>query len=131
MTRFMITLDDAVDLVYYSLKEMMGGEIFVRKAPSINVLDIAKSIHKKIKIKIIGIRPGEKIHEEMINIDDSRNTYEYKNIFKILPELADKKVLKKMAKNGKKVKENFQYISNQNKQWISSSKLKKILEKVH
>ncbi len=129
MTRFMITLNDAVDLVYYSLKEMIGGEIFVKKAPSINILDIAKAIHKKLNIKIIGVRPGEKIHEEMININDSRNTYEYKEIFKILPELASQRVKKKMIKNGKKVKENFQYISNDNKNWISSSELKKILEK--
>ncbi len=131
MTRFMITLDDAVALVYYALEEMIGGEIFVRKAPSINILDIAKTIHKKLKIKIIGIRPGEKIHEEMISINDSRNTYEYKYIFKILPELVDTKNLKKMIKKGKKVSQNFQYISNKNKEWITSTALKKILEKSH
>mgnify|MGYP001303440527 CR=1 FL=1 len=131
MTRFMITLNDAVNLVYKSLNEMIGGEIFVRKAASINILDIAKSIHKNLKTKIIGIRPGEKIHEEMISINDARNTYEYKDIFKILPDLVDKRIKKKMIKNGKKVDKNFNYISNKNSRWISPNELKKVLENSH
>ena len=102
MTRFMITLKDAVELVFLTYKNMFGGEIFVRKCPSIKLVDIAKAINKNAKFKIIGIRPGEKIHEEMINLNDARNTFEFKNYFKILPELS-KNNYNKMKKLGKKV----------------------------
>ncbi len=130
MTRFMLTLDDAVKLVIISLRNMRGGEIFVKKCPSIKLLDIAKAINEKFKFKIIGVRPGEKIHEEMISKDDSRNTYEFKDFFKILPDMADLKSLNLMKKKGKKVSSNFSYSSKNNTQWLKSSELKKIIQKI-
>ena len=128
MTRFMITLKDAVELVFLTYKNMFGGEIFVRKCPSIKLVDIAKAINKNAKFKIIGIRPGEKIHEEMINLNDARNTFEFKNYFKILPELSKKNNYNKMKKLGKKVGKNFRYSSDSNNKWLKSDELRKIIK---
>lgn len=130
MTRFMISLDDAVKLVLLTYKKMIGGEIFVKKCSSIKLVDIAKAIHKNPRFKIIGVRPGEKIHEEMISINDARNTYEFKTYYKILPEMVDKENLTKMKKLGKKVKNDFNYISNNNKDWIESQKLFKFIQTI-
>ena len=102
MTRFMITLDQGVELVWKAFDDMIGGEIYVKKIPSMNIIDIAKVIAPKAKQEIIGIRPGEKLHEEMISLEDSYSTYEYSNYFKILPQIngwsLDKKELKKVKK---------------------------------
>ena len=89
MTRFMITLDDASDLVILALSKMVGGEIFV-KIPSMQVTEIAKAINEKAKVKIIGIRPGEKLHEQMVSKYDSKFTYEFKGYYKILPDIKNK-----------------------------------------
>ena len=86
MTRFNITLEEGIDLVIHSLKNMWGGELFVPKIPSFKIYDLAKAIAPKIKPKIVGIRPGEKIHEEMITETDSLNAAEFKNYFVILPD---------------------------------------------
>lgn len=128
MTRFMITLKDAIELVFLTYQKMLGGEIFVKKCPSIKVIDIAKAINKNVKFKIIGIRPGEKIHEEMINVNDARNTYEFKNYYKLLPEIKNLKILDKMRKGGKKTKNNFSYISNLNTNWMEIKNLQKIIK---
>ncbi len=124
MTRFIISLEDAVKLVWKTFDLMLGGEIFVKKLPSVKVTDIAKAINPKCKIKIIGIRPGEKIHEEMISESDSIHTYEFDDFFKILT--ADhKKFPKKLFSKGKKVEYNFKYTSDSNKYWWDHKKLKK------
>lgn len=128
MTRFMIDLDTAVKTVIFALKESIGGEIFVTKIPSMKVLDIAKTIAMK-KIKIIGIRPGEKLHEQMISAEDSRYTYEYKNYYKILPAIFNIYKNKKYIKDGKKVGLNFEYSSNTNTKWLTKSDLRKWLKK--
>jgi len=107
MTRFMISLKEAIDLVWFAFQDMSGGEIYVKKIPSMKVTEIAKAINEKSKFKIIGIRPGEKIHEQMIGSDDSSSTYEYKSFYKIFPNSS--KLTKKIVKKGKKVKESFQY----------------------
>ena len=107
MTRFMISLDQAVKMVLIAFKESLGGEIFVSKIPSMKVIDIAKSICNKSKIKIIGIRPGEKLHEQMIGAEDSRFTFEYKDYYKILPAIYNLYKNKKYIKYGKKVGYNF------------------------
>ena len=91
----MITLDDASDLVILALSEMIGGEIFVKKIPSMRVIDIAKAVNEKAKIKIIGIRPGEKLHEQMVSKYDSNSTIEFKDYYKILPDVKYKNILKK------------------------------------
>ena len=86
MTRFNITLEEAVNFVLNSLKIMQGGEIFVPKIPSFRVVDLAKAFDATKKIKIIGMRPGEKLHEEMVSVGDSINTIEYKNSYIICPQ---------------------------------------------
>ena len=88
-----------------------------------------QSVKKKNNYKLIGIRPGEKLHEEMISIEDSFFTYEFKKFYKILPSILSKKKLSMMSKNGKRVKNNFSYKSNVNNNWISSMQLKKWLRK--
>jgi UDP-N-acetylglucosamine 4,6-dehydratase/5-epimerase len=84
---FMISLDQGVNLVWHAFEDMVGGEIYVKKIPSMKVVDIAKVIAPNAKHKIIGIRPGEKLHEQMISNDDSYSTYEYPNYYKILPQI--------------------------------------------
>ena len=124
MTRFMISLEQAVNLVWRSVNEMYGGEIFIKKIPSMNIMEIAKAIDSKIKIKIVGIRPGEKIHEQMIGVEDAPYTYEYDDYYKILPAIYGWSEDKKRIGNGKKVAENFIYDSYSNKQYMSAEELK-------
>ena len=128
MTRFMISLDSAVDLVLHAFKDMAGGEIYVKKIPSMKVVDIAKAICPNCKIKIIGIRPGEKIHEKMISSSDSVNTFEFKDHYKILPSMYNWSVPQKV-RVGKKVKKNFEYASNTNTQWMEVSELRNWIKK--
>jgi UDP-N-acetylglucosamine 4,6-dehydratase (inverting) len=129
MTRFMISLDQGVNLVWHSFEDMMGGEIYVKKIPSIKVVDIAKVIAPEAKHKIIGIRPGEKIHEQMIGSDDSNSTYEYLDYYKILPQINEWEKDNLRIKNGKKVPDGFSYISNANQDWMTKSELKKWIDK--
>ena len=129
MTRFMITLEQGVDLVWKVFRDMNGGEIYVKKIPSMNITDIAKAISSKTKIKTIGIRPGEKIHEQMISIDDAPFTYEYKDYYKIFPSInLWSKKLNKINK-GKKVSKKFNYRSDTNKKWMQIEELKKWISK--
>ena len=125
MTRFMISLDEALKLVWFSICYMKGGEIYVKKIPSMKVTDIAKAINSSAKFKFIGIRAGEKIHEQMIGLDDALNTFEYGEYYKILPH----SLLKKIQKSGKKVKKNFVYSSEKNEKFMTISQLKKWLNK--
>lgn len=130
MTRFIISLKECVQFVWMTFDKMYGGEIFVKKIPSIKILDIANSISKKQNnYKLIGIRSGEKLHEEMISIEDAVQTYEFKNFYKIIPSILDKQTLSLMYKNGKKVKNDFSYKSNINDKWMSSLELKNWLKK--
>ena len=122
----MISLDECVDLVWTSFNEMIGGEIFIKKIPSIKIVDIVKAISNKAKIKIIGIRPGEKIHEIMITEDDSLNTLELKDKYIILPSINELKsmIIKKYKNSAKIVSNNFQYSSNNNKDWMTTKEIK-------
>jgi len=129
MTRFMISLETGVKLVWYAFKDMVGGEIYIKKIPSIKIVDIAKVIAPKLKYKIIGIRPGEKLHEQMISSDDANSTYEYSDYYKILPKTNESGIHNLGVKNGKKVPENFNYSSNNNLDWMKRSDLKKWIEK--
>ena len=123
MTRFMISLDQGVDLVWHAFEDMVGGEIYIRKIPSMKITDIANVIAPDAKHEIIGIRPGEKLHEQMIGIEDAPYTYEYTNHFKILPQINnwDKDI--ERFKNGIKVKKNFIYSSENNPKWMTKSDL--------
>lgn len=128
MTRFNITLEESINLVMYAIKHSMGKEIFVPKIPSYKLTDLAKAINNKINFKIIGIRPGEKIHEEMITYDDSINTIENQKYYLILPSL-NKNDLKKYLKNYKaeKIGNFFSYNSRDNKRFLSTSQLRKLI----
>ena len=136
MTRFMITLDQAVDLVFYAINDSIGGEIYVSKIPSMKVIDIAKSINSKKKIKYIGIRPGEKLHEVMCPQNSSSYTIEFKNFFVIAPSIIflDRKKVNylKYSNNvkGKSVKDGFEYSSDKNKVFLKGQKLKVKLKKL-
>ena len=129
MTRFMIDLDQAVKQVWSTFTDMVGGEIYVPKIPSMKVVDIAKSINEKVKFDIIGIRPGEKLHEQMIGIEDSMYTYEYKSFYKILPAIHNWSKDPIRIKKGKKVSNTFQYISNNNMDWMTIKDLRLWIKK--
>jgi UDP-N-acetylglucosamine 4,6-dehydratase/5-epimerase len=124
MTRFMISLDKGVELVWKAFDDMEGGEIYVKKIPSIKVTDIARVIAPKSKFKIIGIRPGEKLHEQMIGSEDSYYTYEYSDYFKILPQINNWDKDKNRKKNGVKVLDGFTYSSDNNLEWMTNADLK-------
>ncbi len=128
MTRFMISLNEGVKLVWHAFKDMLGGEIYVKKIPSMKIIDIANVIAPKAKHKIIGIRPGEKLHEQMISLEDSYSTYEYSDYYKILPQINDWGKDKLRIKKGKKVPEGFIYSSESNSEWMTKSELKKWIE---
>ena len=123
MTRFMISLEQGVELVWHAFDDMVGGEIYVKKSPSMKVTDIARVIAPDAKQEIIGIRPGEKLHEQMIGAEDSYFTYEYPEHFKILPQINDWADDVKRIKNGVKVPEGFVYASNSNADWMTDADL--------
>jgi len=128
MTRFMISLEQGVELVWHAIEDMQGGEIYVKKIPSMRVLDIAKAIAPNAKIEIVGIRPGEKLHEQMIGSEDCYFTYEYKNHYKILPAIHDWADDPFRIKDGKKVPENFNYSSDNNLEWMTITELRSWFE---
>ena len=123
MTRFMITLEQGVELVWHAFDDMIGGEIYVKKIPSMKVTDIASVIAPKAKQEIIGIRPGEKLHEQMIGSEDSHSTYEYSEHFKILPQINDWAKDTKRIKSGIRVPQGFVYASNTNSEWMTNTDL--------
>jgi len=129
MTRFMISLEEAVDLVWHAFDDMVGGEIYVKKIPSMKVVDIAKAINHKAELDYIGIRPGEKLHEEMIGSEDAPNTYEYYDYYKILPSIFNWNIDSKRIKDGKLVPSGFSYTSNNNIDWMSISSLQNWIKK--
>lgn len=123
MTRFWITLEQGVQFVLDNLERMHGGEIFVPKIPSMRVIDLAKAIGPDCNIEIIGIRPGEKLHEAMIMEDDARHTVEFDNYYIIQPEFPWWS--KKYAEGGKELLDDFAYTSDKNSDWLSIEQLKK------
>jgi UDP-N-acetylglucosamine 4,6-dehydratase (inverting) len=123
MTRFMITLEQSVEMVWHALEDMSGGEIYVKKIPSMNILDIANTVVPDAKHNIIGIRPGEKIHEQMIGLEDAPHTFEYKDHYKILPMIHNWSSDPIRIKNGNKVPENFTYTSDNNTLWMTNEEL--------
>ena len=132
MTRFNITLQEAINFVLNSLKIMQGGEIFVPKIPSFKITDLAKAMYPKKKIKIIGLRPGEKIHEEMVSTGESINTIRYKNSYIICPQSEffkwDKKKHLRSKKGSKKFPENTSYNSGSNSEFLTIEAIRRILK---
>ncbi len=130
MTRFLITLEEAVETVIFSFKEMVGSEIFVKKIPSVRIKDIAKIIAPDCKIEEIGLRPGEKLHEQLISSDEASYTYEFNDYFKILSPLNKWDTCLKRINGGKKVTKNFTYRSDENNSWLEKSELSEWLKKI-
>lgn len=133
MTRFNITLEEGVNFVLFCLGKMMGGEIFVPKIPSYRIMDLAKAISAKAKFKFTGIRPGEKLHEQMISQSDALNTISFKNHFVIAPNSKfiswNKKKYLKQNKDGKGCSDGFSYNSATNKNFLTVSQLKSLIKK--
>lgn len=128
MTRFMITLDQGVELVWHAFEDMVGGEIYVRKIPSMNIVDIAETVVPGAKHKVIGVRPGEKIHEQMVGEEDVPYTYEYDKYYKILPAINDWFKDPARIKDGRRVPEDFVYRSDRNTEWLSKAELQNWIE---
>jgi len=128
MTRFNLTLNDSVKMVMFAIKNTQGSEILVPKIPSYKIMDLAKSIGPSSKIKFIGVRPGEKIHEEMITESDSDTTYDIGDYYIILPS-KNGEILKKYKKfNIKKVYSNFSYNSGDNKKFLTIQEIRKLIK---
>jgi UDP-N-acetylglucosamine 4,6-dehydratase len=123
MTRFMITLEQGVELVWHAFEDMVGGEIYVKKIPSMKIIDIARAIAPNSKLEVIGIRPGEKLHEQMIAQEDSLYTYEYSDYYKILPAIHGWDKDNRRINGGKKVEEGFSYTSENNNSWMTPNDL--------
>jgi UDP-N-acetylglucosamine 4,6-dehydratase (inverting) len=129
MTRFNISLQEGVDLVLFALQNALGGEVFVPKIPSYRILDLAEAICPTCEKRIVGIRPGEKIHEEMITETDSLNTIELEKYYVIVPNFPFESYENTLARfmahhKGKKVKEGFRYSSGQNTEWLSVEQIR-------
>jgi UDP-N-acetylglucosamine 4,6-dehydratase/5-epimerase len=123
MTRFMISLEQGVELVWHAFEDMEGGEIYVKKIPSMKVVDIASVVAPEARQDIVGIRPGEKLHEQMISEEDSHFTYEYPDHFKILPAINNWGTSEARIKDGKRVAPGFSYTSDNNPHWMQPAEL--------
>ena len=124
MTRFMISLEQGVDLVWHAFEDMVGGEIYVKKIPSMKVTDVARAIAPDASHEIVGIRPGEKLHEQMIGPEDALHTYEYEDHYKILPAIHEWSKDPKRINGGKLVAADFTYSSDNNVDWMSIDSLR-------
>ncbi len=128
MTRFMITLEQGVELVWHAFDDMNGGEIYVKKIPSMSILDIATAVSPEAEQKIIGIRPGEKIHEQMIGFEDAPHTFAFDDYYKILPMIHNWSSDPNRIKGGTKVADDFTYTSDKNSEWMPAEDLRAWIE---
>ncbi len=127
MTRFWITLEEGVELVFKALSESKGGETYISKIPSFHITDLAKAMKSDVKLKEIGIREGEKIHEVMITKDDARNTYEYEKHYIIYPNFEWWIKKDYFTSGGVLIKDGFEYNSSTNTEWLDVESLKKAI----
>ena len=128
MTRFMISLEEGVELVWHAFEDMEGGEIYVKKIPSMKITELARAVVPGARHEIVGIRPGEKLHEQMIGIEDAHHAYEYQAHFKVLPAIHNWSADPFRIKDGRKVPSDFVYSSDTNTQWMESQALQTWLE---
>lgn len=129
MTRFNISLQGGVDMVMHALEKAWGGELFVPKIPSYKITDVAEAVDPKCEKKIVGIRPGEKVHEEMITSSDSFNTYDLGDYYVILPTEPNWKIDEYISQfNAKKVPEGFNYNSSNNQEWETVESLRSLIK---
>lgn len=124
MTRFMISLEEGVDLVTTAFERMKGGEIFVKKIPSMNIMEIAEAVAPGKPREIVGIRPGEKLHEQMISSEDAPYTYDYGDHYRILPAINNWSKTEDMIGSGVKVPDDFFYTSDSNSEWMTVDALR-------
>ena len=129
MTRFLITLSEAVETVLFAFKKMHGTEIFVKQIPSVKIVELAKALAPNAKLKEIGLRPGEKLHEQLIGEDEAQYTYKFDGYYKILSPLNNWCNDKKRTSGGEKVDSDFIYKSDTNNSWLSQKKLESWLTK--
>lgn len=130
MTRFWITLDEGVDLVFKALEESKGGETYISKIPSFKITDLAKAMLDDVKMKEVGIREGEKLHEVMITKDDSRRTYEYDKHYIIYPNFDWWNIDTHFTEGGKLINLGFEYDSGTNSEWLSIDDLRKAMNEL-
>lgn len=134
MTRFWMTLEQGIEFVIKNIERMQGGEIFVPKIPSMKIMDLANTIAPDCRIKYIGVRPGEKIHECLITENEAKHTLEFDNFFVIIPEFSFWKKgrswfwKKENQKKGKPLPDNFKYTGDNNKEWLTKEQMRKILK---
>jgi len=128
MTRFMISLEDGVNLVWHAFDDMVGGEVYVKKIPSIKVTDIALAVNPSARLELVGIRPGEKLHEQMIGLEDAPHTFDYDGYYKILPAIHNWSSDPKRIANGARVKEDFVYSSDNNSEWMTVEALRQWIQ---
>jgi UDP-N-acetylglucosamine 4,6-dehydratase len=131
MTRFMITLEQGVDLVWHAFNDMVGGEIYVKRIPSMKITDVALACIPDAKQEIVGIRPGEKLHEQMIGLEDAPYTYEYAEHYKVLPAINDWSRDPERINDGKLVSPDFTYCSDNNTDWMPIDELRTWIEQNH
>ena len=129
MTRFLITLSEAVETVLYTFKKMQGSEIFVKQIPSVKIVELAKALAPNAKLEEIGLRPGEKLHEQLIGEDEAQYTYKFDGYYKILSPLNNWCNDKKRTSGGEKVGSDFVYKSDTNDFWLTQKKLERWLSK--
>ena len=128
MTRFWITLEEGVEMVFTALEKMQGGEVFVPKIPSMKVTDLAKAIAPECELEIVGIRPGEKLHESLITASDARHTLEFDNYYIIQPEFSWWRLGN--HKDGKPIEEDFEYTSDKNEEWLTVEEMREMLKQL-
>jgi UDP-N-acetylglucosamine 4,6-dehydratase (inverting) len=131
MTRFMITLEQGIDLVWHAFDDMVGGEIYVKRIPSMRIVDIARAVAPNARHDIIGVRPGEKMHEQLIGVDDAMHTYQYPGYYKILPAIHEWSSDPARINSGRPVPSDFSYCSNTNPEWMSIETLREWIEQNH
>ena len=129
MTRFWLKLEQAVEMVLEAIDHMQGGELYVKKIPSMRMPDLAKAIAPNLKVKEVGIRPGEKIHEQMITREDAPNTIEFKDFYIILPQI-DLENIEYKYPNAKRVPSDFEYHSGNNDRWLTVEEMKKLISEI-
>lgn len=135
MTRFWITLEDGVKFVLKNFERMHGGELFIPKIPSMKITDLAATLAPNLPIKLIGIRPGEKLHEIMISADDALHSLEFDDHYVITPSIRfyDKEAdfaINKLGQKGSSIKSGFEYRSDNNTQWLNQQSLKEMIERI-
>jgi len=129
MTRFMITVEQGVELVWHALEDLVGGEIYVKKSPSMKVVDIARAVAPGARQDLVGMRPGEKLHEQMIGAEDAPHTYEYPDYYKILPAIHGWSLDPARISGGRKCAQGFTYDSEGNSDWMGVDFLRDWIEK--